>query len=228
MAVLTSNNQRAGCYLGESAALNIVNEEIKVPSGVAKMLPGTILAIVASGTTVVTPGAVVSGSGGVPGNGSIGVVTADVGAPEGTYQVVILNPAANAGAFEVRKPDGTIDGNGTVGVAYNGTINFTLADGSTDFVEDDRIPVVVSRPNGESYYPHDPAAADGRQNAAGILYDTVDASTGAKKAVATVNGPASIFDNRVIWKAGITADQKADAIKALAAKGLKFLPQRAS
>jgi hypothetical protein len=92
-----------------------------------------------------TPGATVSGSGGTPGNGAIGAVTADDGAMEGAWQVVILNPATNAGAFEVVRPDGSIDGNGAVGVAYNGGINFTLADGSTDFVEDDRIPVVVAR-----------------------------------------------------------------------------------
>lgn len=224
MAVLTSNNQRAGCYLGESAAYNIVNEEILVGAGL--LLPATVLGKVASGTTVVTAGAVVSGSGGTPGNGAIGTVTADDGAPEGVYQVVILNPATNAGAFEVRKPDGSVDGNGSVGVAYNGTINFTLADGTTDFVEDDRIPVTVSRPNADTYYQHDPVATDGRQTVAGILFDKVDATAGPKKAVATVNGPASIFSNRLIWKAGTTADQKADARHVFGAKGLKFLPQR--
>lgn len=228
MTVLTSTNQRAGCYLGESNSANQINEEIILGSGAGILLAGTILGRVHAGTATATPAAVVSGSGGTPGNGAIGAVTVDAGAPEGDWEIVILNPAANAGAFEVRKPDGAVDGNGTVGVAYNGGINFTLADGTQDFVEDDRIRVAVARLNADRWYQHDPAAADGRQNAEGILYDKVDATSAEKKAVATVNGPATIFGNRVIWKAGITADQKADAIAALGRKLLKFLPQHAA
>lgn len=50
MAVATFNNKRSGCYLGETAALNIVNEEITVVSGTGVLDAGTVIAkITASG-----------------------------------------------------------------------------------------------------------------------------------------------------------------------------------
>jgi Bacteriophage lambda head decoration protein D len=50
MPAVTYNNKRSGCYLGEGAALNIVNEEIVVASGAGVLDAGTIIAkITASG-----------------------------------------------------------------------------------------------------------------------------------------------------------------------------------
>jgi len=43
MAVLNYENRRDGCYLGESAALNIINEEIIIASGAGVLYPGTVL-----------------------------------------------------------------------------------------------------------------------------------------------------------------------------------------
>ncbi|MBS0332775.1 MAG: head decoration protein, partial [Proteobacteria bacterium] len=85
--------------------------------------PGTVLGLKSLGAATVTAAAFVSGSNGVPGNGAFSAMTADAGAPAGDYKVIITNPVANAGAFEVFKPDGSLDGVGSVGVAYNGTIN---------------------------------------------------------------------------------------------------------
>jgi hypothetical protein len=79
------------------------------------------------------------------GNGSIGTPTVDAGAQPGDYKVVIIEPGANVGTFEVFKPDGSLDGTGVVAVAYNGSINFTLADGATDFLAGDYITVPVTQ-----------------------------------------------------------------------------------
>jgi Bacteriophage lambda head decoration protein D len=50
MATATFNNKRSGCYLGESDALNIINEEIVVASGTGVLDAGTIIGkITASG-----------------------------------------------------------------------------------------------------------------------------------------------------------------------------------
>lgn len=43
MAVITSETQRDGVYLGECASLNIVNAEIIVASGAGKLKPGAVL-----------------------------------------------------------------------------------------------------------------------------------------------------------------------------------------
>lgn len=148
------------------------------------LLAGAVLGAIALGAVTVTPGAAVSASGGTPGNGSIGTITADSGAQEGTYQVVIIEPGTNVGTFEVIRPDGTLDGTGTVAVAYNGSINFTLADGATDFVAGDRIPVVVDYAAGSGKYKLSLAAAvDGSETPDKVLAYDVDASGGDVEAI---------------------------------------------
>lgn len=63
MAVATFNNKRSFCYLGESAALNIINEEIIVASGAGVLDPGTVIArITASGKYVVHDTALSNGA----------------------------------------------------------------------------------------------------------------------------------------------------------------------
>lgn len=50
MPAVTYNNKRSGCYLGETASLNIVNEEIIIASGNGVLDAGTIISkITASG-----------------------------------------------------------------------------------------------------------------------------------------------------------------------------------
>jgi hypothetical protein len=82
------------------------------------------------------------------GNGSIGTPTVDAGAQPGNYRVVIIEPAANGGTFQVERPDGVIEGTGVIATPYNGSINFTLADGATDFVAGDYITVPVTQGGG--------------------------------------------------------------------------------
>ena len=63
MAVLNYENRRDGCYLGESAALNIINEEIIVASGAGVLSPGTVLGkITASSKYVVHDTALTNGA----------------------------------------------------------------------------------------------------------------------------------------------------------------------
>lgn len=109
------------------------------------VIAGTLLGLVlAASAATVTPGTPVSGSGGTVGNGAVGTWTVDDGAMEGTWLLEVTVASSNAGKFKVVRPDGTIDGVGTVAVAYNGQLNGTLADGANDWVVGDVIPIVVS------------------------------------------------------------------------------------
>jgi hypothetical protein len=65
----------------------------------------------------------------------------------------------------------------------------------------------------------DTAAADGSQNAAAILFTSVDASGGDKKAVFHVR-ECEVNDAELIWPAGISGANKTAAITALKAKGI--------
>lgn len=79
------------------------------------------------------------------GNGTMGAITVTAGAKKGTYQLVITEPGANAGVFELTDPDGNFVDNGTVGVAFSaGGLAFTLADGATDFVAGDSFSILTT------------------------------------------------------------------------------------
>jgi len=225
MTVITQTTLRDGCYLGEAAALNMINEEIVVLSGSGVVVPGTILGQVTEGGTQTVAAAVAAA--GNTGNGTVGSLTGDAGTTAGTWTILFIEPGTDAGRFEVQRPDGTTEGTGTVAVAYNGALNFTIADGSTDFVAGDRFTIAVSHASSTKYAPHDPAGVDGRETAAAILYNRVDATSGDVKCVATVRGPATIFEPYVTYKSGISAGNKAAAKAALKAKGMAFLPQHA-
>lgn len=150
---------------------------------------GTVLGkILAAASATVTPGTPVSGSGGTVGNGAVGTWTTDAGAQEGTWYLRVTNPAVNAGSYEVVRPDGTIDGVGTVGVAYNGQINGTLGDGANDWVEDDYIPIVVSYSTSLKYKMSLTAATDGSQFPDMILAQDCDASAADAEAIAYETG----------------------------------------
>jgi hypothetical protein len=165
----------------------------------------------------VTVGAMTAASGNT-GNGVPGTFTSDASAPAGDYKLVCIKAATNAGKFEVFKPDGTLDGVLTVAAAYNGTINGTLADGATDFVEGDSFTVNVSYAGGK-YTEHNPAGTDGSQNASAILYAAADGSA-ADVAVTVTARNAEVNKGELVWKSGITDDQKAAAVAQLAAFGI--------
>lgn len=95
----------------------------------------------AAGTFDATVGATVG-----TGNGVLTLATPKTaaGVKPGVYNVVIIEPASNGGTFEVEDPDGVIVGTGVIGTPFDGVVKFTLADGSTDFVAGDRIPVTVT------------------------------------------------------------------------------------
>lgn len=159
---------------------------------------GAILGLISIGALSAVATAFVGNTG----NGAMGAVTADVGAPTGTWRVVITEPGANVGNFIVERPDGVIDGQGDVAAAYNGGINFTLADGATDFVAGDGFDIVVTdaAATGEGHYvKHDPEATNGSQTAAAILYDAVTTDVGETADAAGIVRDAEVIAARLVW-----------------------------
>ena len=218
MTTLTET-ARTGEFIISEAPGTRSREQITVDNG-ANLVAGTVIAATETSTATVTPGTPVSGSGGTVGNGSIGTVTADAGAKAGVWTVRITNPATDAGKFIVYDPDGLEDGVGTVAVAYNGKINFTLADGSADWVEDDYIPITVSYPSTAlKWMALDTTATNGLQTAAGILYADADAASAEKRSVGIVRD-AEVNGDLLTWPAGISAANKAAAILNLKNAGI--------
>jgi hypothetical protein len=69
------------------------------------------------------------------------------------------------------------------------------------------------------YAVYDPAASDGTQTPAGVLWDAVDATAADTKGVGIVRD-AEINSSEVVWKAGLTAAQQATGIAKLADLGV--------
>jgi len=65
-----------------------------------------------------------------------------------------------------------------------------------------------------------PAATNGSQNAAGILWDAVDATDADAPGVVILRGPAIVSRHEIVWPDGATEAQIATGITALATLGL--------
>ena len=169
--------------------------------GTAITPAGTILGQVASGAATATA------AGGNTGNGTMSAVTTAAGVIVGTYHLICIKAATNAGVFTVEDPNGVTVGEATVGVAFSGGgLGFTVSDGSTDFVVGDQFTIAVAA-GSLKYKAVNLSGTDGTQNASVILYDNVDATGGDVTAAAIVR-LAEVNANEIIYPSGATTNQK--------------------
>ncbi len=194
-------------------------------SGTPTYTLGTVLGAYMGGTVAGTAGANVG-----TGNGVMGAVTATAanGLLLGTYLVKIVKAASNAGDFVVINPKGAVVGFGTVAVAYSQAgLAFTLADGATDFIVGDYIPIVVS--GTVKYKAAVATATDGSAVPAGIyvgdafgaVKDTVMVASTDTSVLALTRGKVIVSKEALVLDASYsTATLKLAAYNALADLGI--------
>ena len=167
--------------------------------------------------------AIAAAQAGNVGNGVMGAVTVAAGTPVGRYQLRIIEPAANAGAFVVADALGAEVGHGVVAVAFaGGGLGFTLADGATDFIAGDGFDITVTAAaaaEANRYKAVAPAATDGTQIADAILWDAVTTGVGQTAKAAAVTRSAEVDRARLDFGA-LDAGQIVTAVGQLAAKGI--------
>lgn len=205
MPVLTEGRHKAE-FLVTEANGSLSRESVTILSG-QNLQPGHVLGKVDVGTA---SGAAVSGN---TGNGAISAVSAGSTAKAGVYTATCIEPASNGGTFTVEDPDGVNVGTAVVGTPFAGPVNFTVADGATDFVAGDRFAITVASGSGK-YKEYDPANTDGSQTAVAILLDAVDATGGDKDGV-IVARHAEVNAAELVWFSGADANQKAAALAQL-------------
>lgn len=148
------------------------------------LVPGSILGKVEVGTVPTTGTA----GGSNTGNGTMTSVTGAKFTKVGTYTATCVTAATNAGTFALADPNGLSVGVATVGVAYTSDqLNFTLNDGSTDFVVGDTFTVVVPV-GGLQHRAINFSGVDGSAKAAGLSYATYDASASGQRTLAFTSG----------------------------------------
>lgn len=142
----------------------------------------------------------------------------------GKYTVEFFVAAAGLGDFTVYRPDGAIDGYGEVGHAYDGQVKFTIAAGGVDFAVEDNfvVPVTVAK-GSDKYVQLNPAATDGSQQAAGVIFRGLLASALADAKASIANrGPMVLVGDNLVWPSGIAPADQAAAVDQLAGLGLRI------
>lgn len=148
------------------------------------LVPGSVLGQITAGSVPTTGTA----GGGNTGNGTMTSVTGSVDVKVGIYTMTCVAAATNAGAFAVKDPDGEALPAAAVAIAYtSGHINFTINDGGTDFVVGDTFTVTVPV-GGLQYRAINFSGVDGSGVAAGLAYDTYDASASGDRTVSYTSG----------------------------------------
>jgi hypothetical protein len=201
-----TEEQHAGEFIVTEANGSLSCESATVLSG-QNLKAGHVLGKVAVGTAT---GAAVSGN---TGNGAISAVSAGATAKAGVYTANLIEPAANGGTFSVEDPDGVNVGTAVVGTPFAGPVNFTIADGATDFVAGDRFAITVAAGSGK-YKEYNPANTDGSQTAVAILYASVDATGGDTEGV-VIARHAEVNAEELIWFSGADANQKSAGLAQL-------------
>ncbi|MDP9176694.1 MAG: head decoration protein [Gemmatimonadota bacterium] len=198
--------------------LPIASKKVTLLSG-ENRTRGAVLGKISEGAQSVASAAVAGNTG----DGTIGTVSADANVAAGVYRATCIEPAANGGTFEVTRPDGVVDGIARVGVAYNGSVNFTIADGAADFIAGDSFTVTVSYAAGEKYKLSASAAVDGSETPDVILVQDCDASAGDAEALVYTRGDFN--SNALTLGAGHTV---ASIREGLRGKGINLVGSQAA
>jgi hypothetical protein len=150
------------------------------------------------------------------GNGTVTAAAATASTVAGVYHLVCTAIEEDGGRFALTAPDGVRLADAVVGDAYSGWLSFTIADGATDFAVGDGFTVTVAAGDAK-YVALDPDATDGSQQAAAVSLAAALAPDGADAPFLVLErGPARLIASGLVWPDGITNEQKAAALTALA------------
>lgn len=173
---------------------------------------------------VVVTAAGTPASAGGNGDSAMSAITLGKYAQLGTYKVVCISTGTHTATYAVIAPDGqtvlnTVDG--LMGYATTGGadafvsdhVNFTITDGSTDNVVGTYFNIIVATHTNAGML-WDPTAVDGSQEAYGIITHGAAASG----VVNCLTRLAEVKASALTWKSTVTAAQKAEAYRQLAAQ----------
>lgn len=212
MTILTESNHPGESCLWEPER-EYAREVITLLSG-QSVVAGEVLGKLTAATSATA--AAVAGN---TGNGTCSAVVLSDGYTAGVYKVTFIEPGSDAGDFIVESPAGVNIGAGAVGTEFDaGGLTFTISDGATDFAAGDQFTITIAAGSGK-YVAYDQDGVDGREVAAAIAYDAIDASAADVTGVAYVR-QSTHNANVVVWPSDIEAGEKTAAIAQLETIGI--------
>lgn len=197
-------------------------ETAVIVAGSGVIAPGMVLGKIGGGTGTVTVGAPAFAGAG---NGTLTKANPAHGAgvKAGTYRIICIEAAEDGGVFSVEDPDGVQIGSASVGVAFNGVVKFTIADGGTDFAAGDTFTLAVSIADAASAGKMKPSPAtgtDGSEDACAIALYGVDA-TSADAEVVVITRHATWSVSTLSYDTSVNdAPKKAAKVAQLKAHGI--------
>jgi hypothetical protein len=219
MSIYLAEGRHAAEFVMDEANGNRSRDNIVVAAGLASLVGNVLVKTANAGAvTVGTPGFSGTGNGVLTKAGT--PAAADVQA--GTYRIQLVDEGANAGDFIVIRPDGTIDGTASVGVAYDGQVKFTIADGATDFASPAAFTLAVANPSATSLGTFSPLVAgqtvDSTDTVVIGLYPKLGADT--DRGISVISRDATVNGKCLEWPVSQTATEKDAALAALTRAGI--------
>jgi hypothetical protein len=161
--------------------------------------------------TAATVGAAAAVAGNT-GNGTVALGTPSFqgSVQAGTYRVVFVA----ATRFQVFSPSGALIDRGVTGTIFSNQIRFTITAGGTAFAAGDAFTFAVSALT-VRWGAYDPAATDGRQVPAGMIFDKVTTGSGATARAVALVRDCQLNAQKLQWLTGLNANQQAAAIALL-------------
>ena len=157
--------------------------------------------------------------------GNTGNATIAMGDPAVTSKVKdgrYTGIATDATHVRWEDPSGKAIGSSTHGAAFvKGGVSLTITAGGAANVAGDEFYVDVAADSGDfEYGAHDPDATDGFEVAAAVALYPAKTGAGESANISAITRLAEVNGNILGWDADITAAQKADAVQALADRGI--------
>lgn len=224
MPVQITEANRNDEFLSFCSFMEWASKTVTIEAPGAEIAPGTILGRKTIGAQAVAA-PIAGGANATDDAITLANPAAAVGAQAGTWKVQAVAEKLNAGEAFVLRPDGTVDGVAIVGVAYDGGVKFTIADGATDLALGDGWSIDVSYAAGSGkYVPLNLAAVDGSQNVAAVLRTRTPANTADVKNLAVTRGPfVRVKKSLLVYPAGATTNQKSAIDAQITALGIDVI-----
>ena len=216
MTVFTEGRHAAEFLLSEGER-NFSRDNIVIAASQV-IKPGTLLGKRAVVADVVATATASAGNTASAGTIAMGTPAVTSKVKDGRYKGI----AVTATTVRWEDPSGKEIGVSTHGAEFSkGGVKFTItAGGSANVAGDEFYIDVAANADDFEFGAHNPAASDGLEIPVAVALYAATTGEAESAEISAVARYAQVSGKLIVWAEGITAEQKADAVQALAERGI--------